>query len=183
MECPICYDTFENNTYLKYELKNGFNSKFLCMICSTVLHPDDVKQSLNDEKLFKIYEKFTIRRSLNDDRETRWCPSTDCEWAVVGDITCNSCPEIECQKCFKLYCYNCKNQWFANHDCVEKKFVTLISRVAKQCPSCDTPIAKIEDGSCNHIQCSYYFFDAIADASLKQWISLILSIIILSVKE
>lgn len=50
-----------------------------CPLCKTVLHPEDIKKTLQNEQEVTKYERFMVRRVLMQDPDSRWCPAPNCE--------------------------------------------------------------------------------------------------------
>ncbi|PAV56414.1 hypothetical protein WR25_18116 [Diploscapter pachys] len=94
-----------------------------CPECSSHLHPSDIRQIVGFRTgLIEKYEQFSIRRYLLNEPDVRWCPSPDCEYAVIAS-SCAACPQLKCGRpeCGTLFCYHCKGVWHANQTCDEAR--------------------------------------------------------------
>lgn len=83
---------------------------------------------------------------------------------------CASCPKIACGRegCGSHFCYHCKAEWHPNQTCDAARLLRSPAKAAsasfshhtrlrddvKPCPRCQVLIGKMDDGSCNHMQCA-----------------------------
>lgn len=178
--CPICCNNSELyykllacchiicSTCLVSYLKNKISeskTNIACPECSDAIHPCDIAAILRDSPdVINKYEDFMVRRFLLSDPDSRWCPAPDCGYAVIAS-ECASCPKIQCQRpdCGVYFCYHCKTEWHPDQTCDEAKsgHHSQIGAASesqnqdiKNCPRCQVLIAKMDDGSCNHMVCS-----------------------------
>uniref|UniRef100_A0AC35TG08 RBR-type E3 ubiquitin transferase n=1 Tax=Rhabditophanes sp. KR3021 TaxID=114890 RepID=A0AC35TG08_9BILA len=191
-ECPMCTDKFPMSLLVKVACCNHrscsdciiqyltveiMESRVMisCPECSELIHPNDIYTMLHHSPdLLSKYENFSLRRVLALDPDTRWCPSPDCDFAVIAQ-SCAACPQIFCERpgCNTSFCYHCKSIWHESQTCEEakkarnalenkgrggkiKKFMSgskIKKGDIKPCPRCKTLIVKMNDGSCNHISC------------------------------
>lgn len=187
MECPLCLaelspDEFcELQTckhracvpcfqqYLRVEITES-RVAISCPQCSEPMHPNEIRNVLDNSILFKKYEDFMVRRVLSGDPDTRWCPAPDCSFAVIAS-ECASCPKLKCERpgCDSYFCYHCKAEWHPNQTCdaarAQRSPNIRSSSIAysqdsqhrddiKPCPRCQVLIVKMDDGSCNHMMCA-----------------------------
>jgi hypothetical protein len=90
-ECEICYlsNECENlqmckhnfchsclQIYLIDKIRNGCPGLLECPHndCKQVIHPNDIKRILNDNRMYERYETFMLKRVLQKMPDTRWCP-------------------------------------------------------------------------------------------------------------
>ncbi|XP_071854183.1 E3 ubiquitin-protein ligase RNF19A-like isoform X3 [Apostichopus japonicus] len=187
MECPLCLMerpkqqfpeilTCDHRScreclrqYLKIEITES-RVNIACPECAEPLHPNDIKNVLQDDVLMSKYEEFTLRRLLMMDPDCRWCPAPDCGYAVIA-ASCASCPHLMCERpgCGTSFCYHCKQMWHPNQTCdtarqqrsgvIRKTSLSYSQGSAsadqiKPCPRCTALIIKMDDGSCNHMTCA-----------------------------
>jgi len=138
-ECQICLLPLPKNSkqlecghsscdnclikYLKTEISESRVS-ITCPECPTLLHPNRIQELLSDDpQCLAKYEEFIVRKVLVTDPDTRYCPSPDCNYAVIA-TNCSKCPVLKCgrEKCGTYFCYNCQKKCSENHKC--KKFST-----------------------------------------------------------
>lgn len=110
-----CMDCMQR--YVTTEI-NHSRLNITCPICSQPLHPNVIKNILQDEKFYFKYESFMLRRVLAADPDARWCPAPDCGYAVLA-YGCASCPKLTCGRegCNTSFCYHCKQEWHPNQTC------------------------------------------------------------------
>ncbi|KAF7268701.1 hypothetical protein GWI33_018205 [Rhynchophorus ferrugineus] len=187
LECPLCFaelapeDFFELNAcnhraciscfkqYLRVEITES-RVCIACPECLEPMHPNEIRNILNNQMLFEKYEDFMVRRVLAVDPDTRWCPAPDCSFAVIAS-ECASCPKLRCERpgCDSYFCYHCKAEWHPNQTCdaarAQRSPNIRSSSIAysldsqhrddiKPCPRCQILIVKMDDGSCNHMMCA-----------------------------
>uniref|UniRef100_A0A8C3XHW6 RBR-type E3 ubiquitin transferase n=1 Tax=Cyanoderma ruficeps TaxID=181631 RepID=A0A8C3XHW6_9PASS len=136
-----------------------------CPHCPAALQPADVHRLLPEPALRDKYEEFLLRRLLVADPGTRWCPAPDCSYAVFAH-GCAECPRLTCGRegCGTEFCYHCRQPWHPDGPCAPAP--SLASPTApeesahaeaediKVCPRCSAFIMKINDGSCNRMNCT-----------------------------
>ncbi|XP_066036306.1 E3 ubiquitin-protein ligase RNF19B-like isoform X2 [Chamaea fasciata] len=137
-----------------------------CPHCPAALPPHDVHRLLPEPALRHKYEEFLLRRLLLADPGTRWCPAPDCSYAVFAH-GCAECPRLTCGRegCGTEFCYHCRQPWHPDGPCAPAP--RLASPTAqpeesahaeaediKVCPRCSAFIMKINDGSCNRMNCT-----------------------------
>uniref|UniRef100_A0A8C0BJ12 RBR-type E3 ubiquitin transferase n=1 Tax=Buteo japonicus TaxID=224669 RepID=A0A8C0BJ12_9AVES len=136
-----------------------------CPHCPAALQPADVHHLLAEPALRDKYEEFLLRRLLVADPGTRWCPAPDCSYAVIA-YGCAECPRLTCGRegCGTEFCYHCRQPWVWGWTCTVLSCSHpshLISfppsaeaEDIKVCPRCSAFIMKINDGSCNRMNCT-----------------------------
>ncbi|XP_075000777.1 E3 ubiquitin-protein ligase RNF19B-like isoform X2 [Calonectris borealis] len=143
-----------------------------CPHCPAVLQPADVHRLLAEPALRDKYEEFLLRRLLVADPGTRWCPAPDCSYAVIA-YGCAECPRLTCGRegCGTEFCYHCRQPWHPNGPCAPAPPAPSLANPAAQlihpedsahaeaedikvCPRCSAFIMKINDGSCNRMNCT-----------------------------
>ncbi|XP_071403804.1 E3 ubiquitin-protein ligase RNF19B-like isoform X2 [Pithys albifrons albifrons] len=143
-----------------------------CPHCPAVLPPAEVHRLLPERALRDKYEEFLLRRLLVADPGTRWCPAPDCSYAVLAP-GCAECPRLTCGRegCGTEFCYHCRQPWHPDGPCVPvlpaPGLATPTAQPArpedsahaeaediKVCPRCSAFIMKINDGSCNRMNCT-----------------------------
>ncbi|KAM6270813.1 LOW QUALITY PROTEIN: E3 ubiquitin-protein ligase RNF19B-like [Spheniscus humboldti] len=143
-----------------------------CPHCPAVLQPVDVHRLLAEPALHDKYEEFLLRRLLVADPGTRWCPAPDCSYAVIA-YGCAECPRLTCghEGCGTECCYHCRQPWHRNGPCEPVRLAPSLANPAAQlvhpedsahaeaedikvCPRCSAFIMKINDGSCNRMNCT-----------------------------
>ncbi|XP_039263072.2 E3 ubiquitin-protein ligase RNF19A-like [Styela clava] len=172
MTCPhrSCIDCLRQ--YLMIEITES-RVNVTCPECQEKIHPVDMQLILkNSPQLIEKWEEFTLRRCLSVDPDCRWCPAPDCGFAVIAH-GCASCPKIHCDRpgCNTDFCYHCRQEWHPDQTCdsahlQRTKQLRLRSNSTaysqgpaandqiKPCPKCGALIAKMNDGSCNHMTCT-----------------------------
>ncbi|NXC40249.1 RN19A ligase, partial [Penelope pileata] len=145
-----------------------------CPQCPAALQPADVRRLLPEPALRDCYEEFLLRRLLAADPGTRWCPAPDCSYAVIA-YGCAECPRLTCGRegCGTEFCYHCRQPWHPDAPCAaalpsspsvrlvdpedSANGETLLQAEAediKVCPRCSAFIMKVNDGSCNRMNCT-----------------------------
>ncbi|NXW66964.1 RN19A ligase, partial [Hirundo rustica] len=149
-----------------------------CPHCPATLQPSDVHRLLPEPALRDKYEEFLLRRLLVADPGTRWCPAPDCSYAVFAH-GCAECPRLTCGRegCGTEFCYHCRQPWHPDGPCAAvppaPSLATPTAQLAqpeesahgealaqaeaediKVCPRCSAFIMKINDGSCNRMNCT-----------------------------
>lgn len=159
-----CISCFQQ--YLRVEITES-RVCIACPECLEPMHPNEIRDILNNPALFEKYEDFMVRRVLAVDPDTRWCPAPDCSFAVIAS-ECASCPKLRCERpgCDSYFCYHCKAEWHPNQTCdaarAQRSPNIRSSSIAysldrddiKPCPRCQVLIVKMDDGSCNHMMCA-----------------------------
>uniref|UniRef100_A0A8B9S8Q8 RBR-type E3 ubiquitin transferase n=1 Tax=Apteryx owenii TaxID=8824 RepID=A0A8B9S8Q8_APTOW len=143
-----------------------------CPHCPAALQPADVHRLLADPVLCDKYEEFLLRRLLVANPSTRWCPAPDCSYAVIA-YGCAECPRLICERegCGTEFCYHCRQPWHPDGPCElaprAPSLATPSAQLVRQedtahaeaedikvCPRCGAFIMKINDGSCNRMNCT-----------------------------
>uniref|UniRef100_A0A8C3CKZ0 RBR-type E3 ubiquitin transferase n=1 Tax=Cairina moschata TaxID=8855 RepID=A0A8C3CKZ0_CAIMO len=126
-----------------------------CPHCPAALQPADVHRLLAEPALRDKYEEFLLRRLLVADPGTRWCPAPDCSYAVIA-YGCAECPRLTCGRegCGTEFCYHCRQPWHPDGPCAPAPLTSIEAEDIKVCPRCSAFIMKINDGSCNRMNCT-----------------------------
>ncbi|XP_035424154.1 E3 ubiquitin-protein ligase RNF19B-like isoform X4 [Cygnus atratus] len=143
-----------------------------CPHCPAALQPADVHRLLAEPALRDKYEEFLLRRLLVADPSTRWCPAPDCSYAVIA-YGCAECPRLTCGRegCGTEFCYHCRQPWHPDGPCAPAPLTSSLASPSAQlvypeesanveaedikvCPRCSAFIMKINDGSCNRMNCT-----------------------------
>lgn len=111
----VCLDCMQR--YITTEI-NHSRLNITCPICSEPLHPNTIKDILQNESYYLKYESFMLRRVLAAEPDARWCPAPDCGYVVLAN-GCASCPKLVCGRdgCNTSFCYHCKQEWHPNQTC------------------------------------------------------------------
>ncbi|XP_074392362.1 E3 ubiquitin-protein ligase RNF19B-like isoform X1 [Zonotrichia albicollis] len=138
-----------------------------CPHCPAAIPPHDVHRLLPEPALRDKYEEFLLRRLLVADPGTRWCPAPDCSYAVLAH-GCAECPRLTCARegCGTEFCYHCRQPWHPEGPCAPptpglatpsaqpEEPAHAEAEDIKVCPRCSAFIMKINDGSCNRMNCT-----------------------------
>ncbi|XP_055667239.1 E3 ubiquitin-protein ligase RNF19B-like [Falco peregrinus] len=143
-----------------------------CPHCPAVLQPTDVHHLLAEPALRDKYEEFLLRQLLVADPSTCWCPAPDCSYAVIA-YGCAKCPRLTCEHegCGTEFCYHCRQPWHPDGPCAPVLPAPRLTSPSAQlvhpedlahdeaedvkvCPRCSAFIMKINDGSCNCMNCT-----------------------------
>jgi len=140
-----------------------------CLRCKAEVHPEELRFLINDE-LYDMYLNRSLRKYLSALPDVRFCSSPDCQFACIATKVRRRGSEEDrhfvClrEECRKEYCNECKLPWHPEQDCKqaraeasESEFIpeaTLKEMNAKPCPTCKSLIEKLEDGSCNEVNCT-----------------------------
>ncbi|XP_059324709.1 E3 ubiquitin-protein ligase RNF19B-like isoform X1 [Ammospiza nelsoni] len=138
-----------------------------CPHCPAAIPPHDVHGLLPEPALRDKYEEFLLRRLLVADPGTRWCPAPDCSYAVLAH-GCAECPRLTCGRegCGTEFCYHCRQPWHPEGPCAPpapglatpsaqpEEPAHAEAEDIKVCPRCSAFIMKINDGSCNRMNCT-----------------------------
>lgn len=135
VECPLCVALVKESStpslagcrhrvclecmqrYITTEITHS-RLNITCPVCSEPIHPNAIKEILQNEKYYLKYEKFMLRRVLAAEPDARWCPAPDCGFVVLAN-GCASCPRLVCGRdgCNTSFCYHCKQEWHPNQTC------------------------------------------------------------------
>jgi IBR domain, a half RING-finger domain len=114
--------------------------------------PEDQLKELCGEALYKKYEEFYSKKSLEADINFRWCPQRNCDGFSLRTVN----NKLDCNKCFYEFCFLCAEPWHFEKPCStvgDKSFLKWVSsKRVKKCPNCYMIIQK--DGGCPHMSCS-----------------------------
>ena len=179
LECEVCMDEVSQDDRanvacrhvfckecLKDSILENINNRIVDIKCpgegcEQLLSFDDILNALADEELKNKFLRLFGQSYVDNNKNTAWCPGTDCEIAF-------SCKEfhndhkVVCKEGHKS-CFNCQGTWHDPLDCgMLKKWLkkceddsetsNWISANTKECPKCYSQIEK--NGGCNHMTCS-----------------------------
>lgn len=159
--CKICF-----GEYVKTKMSTtGFPIRCMFRPCEADLDFNDVYHCLPDSRSQELLKKTSMEKKLASRSDFRHCPRPDCEGGAFGVV-----PEDKraiCTACNLPFCIPCHDIDHPNQTCEEakqnldveeKQTRSLLETETKRCPSCATPIFKLE--GCNHmccISCGYNF--------------------------
>ncbi|CAF0841515.1 unnamed protein product [Rotaria sordida] len=98
------------NHYIRMTLENGkFGENLLCPQdhCKQALLPTEIKQTIQNEKLYERYERLTLQHGLESMKDIVWCPR--CQSPVISGpeddnlAICDQCHYTFCKKCYETY--------------------------------------------------------------------------------
>ncbi|KAI3880485.1 hypothetical protein MKX03_001693 [Papaver bracteatum] len=127
--------------------------------CGVAVGQDMINELVSDEDKEK-YSRYLLTSYIEDQKNIKWCPSPDCEYAVEF-VAGSSCFDVVCGSDHS-FCWNCLDDAHRPVDCdtvhkwavqntAESENVTWILANSKNCPSCKKPIQKNE--GCMHMAC------------------------------
>ena len=178
LECEVCMDDLCqddvanlacNHVFCKGCLKDSIleniNNRIVDIKCpgencEQLLSFDDILYVLADEELKSKFLRLFSQSYVDNNKNTAWCPGTDCEIAFRCKEFHNNY-NVECSKGHKS-CFNCQGTWHDPLDCnMLKKWLkkcqddsetaNWIGANTKECPKCKAQIEK--NGGCNHMWC------------------------------
>ncbi|CAF3846588.1 unnamed protein product [Rotaria sp. Silwood1] len=91
-------------------LDNGkFGENLLCPQdhCKQALLPTEIKQTIQNEKLYERYERLTLQHGLESMKDIVWCPR--CQSPIISSpeddnlAICDQCHYTFCKKCYETY--------------------------------------------------------------------------------
>ncbi|KAI3911172.1 hypothetical protein MKW92_033381 [Papaver armeniacum] len=179
IKCRICFDEFERDgmcattcghlfcnwcwtQYVSIKISDGPGClRLRCPepSCGVAVCQDMVNELVSDEDKEK-YSGYLLRSYVEDRKNTKWCPSPDCEFAVEF-VAGSSSFDVVCGSDHS-FCWNCLDDAHRPVDCdtvhkwavkntAESENVTWILANSKSCPNCKKPIQKNE--GCMHMTC------------------------------
>ena len=178
LECEVCMDDLCQEDLanlacthvlckgcLKDSILENINNRIVdikcpCEDCEQLLNLDDILNVLADEELKSKFLRLFGQSYVDNNKNTAWCPGTDCEVAFRCKEFHNNY-NVECSKGHKS-CFNCQGTWHDPLDCdMLKKWIkkcnddsetaNWIGANTKECPKCKAQIEK--NGGCNHMWC------------------------------
>eukprot|EP01083_Nonionella_stella_P209472 759295_1 len=122
--------------------------------CTRKISEDELMSIIGEEQeLCQKFVRFKYYAAVSQNPNCRWCPSPDCDTAMLGDP---SQSVLTCSQCSTSICFRCSMPWHEGKLCSDvvderyKKFVR--DKDVRPCPMCQMPIEK--NGGCNHIICT-----------------------------
>ncbi|NWT61871.1 RN19B ligase, partial [Erythrocercus mccallii] len=177
-ECPLCLlpqppEAFPSLASCSHRSCGACLEQYLCLAvsesrvpvscphCPAALQPSDVHRLLPEPALRDKYEEFLLRRLLVADPGTRWCPAPDCSPSHAGILITLSCVGLGVPR-------EVSGPGLAAEPVLVPLAVLRTSSVSpravhagqaeaediKVCPRCSAFIMKINDGSCNRMNCT-----------------------------
>ena len=108
--------------------------------------------------LFRKYERFKDKKSLDSDPLVRWCPKAGCDTHIRAEK--KDTKKLQCPTCMTEVCFNCKDVWHGDSVTCEEAMHQQLEGWAKEnrdnvsfCPMCKTKIEKNQ--GCNHMTCGF----------------------------
>ncbi|KAK7251257.1 hypothetical protein RIF29_34294 [Crotalaria pallida] len=185
LDCDICFESFTCNMmkslgcghpycincwkdYIDTKINEGLD-KCLALKCPnpscTIAVDGDMIHQFASEPNRNKYDQFLLRSYVEKNKNMKWCPGPDCEFAIVFQPNgVNKKLDVSCL-CHYSFCWNCGEDAHSPVDCEivslwlkkvsESKNINWILKYAKQCPKCKIPIEKNE--GCMHMKCKCGF--------------------------
>eukprot|EP01147_Barroeca_monosierra_P006242 gene6242-271_t len=119
-----------------------------CAACDMQIPMDILASRLPAFDLSRL-DTMMLQAVLDKDPQIRYCPSSDCGYAVLLGKNMERCPYIRCDKCSTTFCARCKHLAHGTEPCT----LDELPPNTKPCPSCFAPIEKDQNGTCNHMKC------------------------------
>ncbi|PIN21624.1 putative E3 ubiquitin ligase [Handroanthus impetiginosus] len=160
LTCGICFETYPRD-----RMRGAACGHPFCVMC----WQDMVIKLVSDEDKEK-YNRYFLRSFVEDNRKTKWCPASGCDYAVdfiAGggsyDVTCH-CSHSFCWSSLRLQnTLQCVEEAHRPVDCgtvakwilkngAESENMNWILANSKPCPKCKRPIEKNQ--GCMHITCT-----------------------------
>jgi ariadne-1 len=159
---PFCSECWGN--YIRASVQNGPGClKLRCPVpsCGAVVGQDMV-ESLASEEVKQRYSRYLMRSYIENNKMTKWCPASDCEYAVEFSGDGAGGYDV-CCLCSTSFCWNCLEDAHRPVDCStvakwvlknssEAENVTWILAKSKPCPKCRRPIEKTN--GCMQMSCA-----------------------------
>eukprot|EP01102_Stenamoeba_stenopodia_P016341 TRINITY_DN5702_c0_g1_i2.p1 TRINITY_DN5702_c0_g1~~TRINITY_DN5702_c0_g1_i2.p1 ORF type:complete len:765 (-),score=168.92 TRINITY_DN5702_c0_g1_i2:88-2382(-) len=186
-DCSICFETSDSiwmlscghgfcidcwQEYLSMQIKEN-TQRIKCpgVKCSRVIDEYTVLQLTNSAEVKERFNQNLINSFVDQNPLVKWCPSPNCEYAIIlKDFVLEHNESVRC-KCSRYFCFRCGEEGHAPALCdmfkdwvvknsggdeaLNQKFLAVISR---PCPACKANIEK--NGGCNHMtcqKCGYHF--------------------------
>ncbi|KAI9123645.1 hypothetical protein K1719_004945 [Acacia pycnantha] len=161
MECGHC---FCNDCWTRYFIVNideGQSKHIKCMAhgCKYCCNEDVVRTLLKEENcdMAEKFERFLLESYIEDNRRSKWCPSTPhCGNAICVEDD-DVLYEVECS-CGLQFCFNCLSKPHSPCSCLmrerwDKKSngASWLKHNTQACPNCDRLVNKSE--GCNSVTC------------------------------
>lgn len=162
LECGHRFCTTCWRDYLTTKIiTEGLGQSISCAAhgCDILVDDVTVTKLVSDARVRTKYQQSITNSFVECNQLLRWCPSTDCTYAIK--VQSVEPRPVRC-KCGHYFCFVCGENW---HDPVEcrwlKKWIkkcdddsetsNWIAANTKECPKCNVTIEK--DGGCNHMVC------------------------------
>jgi hypothetical protein len=122
--------------------------------CGTKIPIGVAKKVLTGHELDAAVEAAFLAHIYARPKEFRFCPSPDCPQVYR---TTQQKATLQCPSCLTSICTRCHSQAHDELQCADQVQDELFRKWIKEhdvkhCPTCDTPIEKIE--GCNHMTCT-----------------------------
>ena len=128
--------------------------------CKCIIDDQTVISLVPDAPTREKFLYLTTNSLVECNSFFRWCPASDCKFAVKVEVV--DARPVSC-KCGHTFCFSCAENWHDTVNCnILKKWIkkcdnddsetsNWIATNTKECPKCHVPIEKSE--GCNHMIC------------------------------
>ncbi|CAG8434092.1 5293_t:CDS:2 [Diversispora eburnea] len=182
IECSICVEEYSKSNFQKItekcthnnnicnacvdkHISSKMNDKGDIVIycpydgCGNEFEFNDVKRIVT-KKVFERYDTLTLRKTLQNMPEFKWCKNASCGSGQIhfeGD----NAPIMTCEACNSKSCYTHDVPWHEDKTCAEYEeyrqgadaaTTDYLQQKTKACPKCGIKIEKNE--GCNHMTCT-----------------------------
>lgn len=178
IDCTICFDTCKKSDvdalpcghvfckpcwrdYLMGQVLREGTARITCPAHNCHLSMDElsVLRLMDDQDGKKMYTKLAAKAFVRELKSLRWCPGSDCEYALKAEIMLPR--EVEC-KCGLKFCFQCGLPFHRPAPCdamlkweqkrsTEGESLAFFAKNTKNCPKCKALIYK--DQGCQYMRC------------------------------
>lgn len=100
--------------------------------CQATVHEEAYKSIVSAE-MYERYKKFLLRSFVEDNEESKWCPSPGCSNAIRCE-TPNRRKPVQC-KCGFKFCFRCADGDIGDHSPVPCEAVRTTSIIIHHTPN------------------------------------------------